>query len=173
MNDSQTVGVEYAGAHTMAVHAMPVVICWFLLALTVGAEDAGPVRALTRGWMDIGWSRWSPDGSVVGFWARASNDLGIRVVNRDGSGLRLLTDPTAGTRPGLFGWGPHGSSIVYGDLMGQGLVLRDLDSGAVRRLKGTPSLSGSPAWSPDGKTIALASSEKQFEGIFLIAVDGT
>ena len=157
----------------MLAYALRVIICGSLAVLTAGAEDAGPVRVLARFSVDIGWPRWSPDGSTVGFWGNASDGLGIRVVSPDGAGLRLVTEAVAHLGVGLYGWSPDSASIVYTQYCEEGLFLHDLKSGTRRRLRGTPSAWGSPSWSPDGKTIALASSEKAFPGIFLVAVDGT
>ena len=87
-----------------------IILCACLLAGAAAAEDPGPVRQLTRRSMDIGWPRWSPDGSSIAFWGIASGGLGIRVITADGADMRLLTNPL--DRPGMPVWSPDSLSIT-------------------------------------------------------------
>ena len=92
------------------------------------------------------------------------------------SGVRTVTDVR---------WTADGKRLVLavrprpesGELIRQGLVIRDVASGAERALTETPGVAGGGLVSPDGKTVAFARSrgkELYFhpDGIFVTSLDG-
>ncbi len=110
---------------------------------------------------------WSPDGTQLVFVSALQGD-GIYVINRDGTGLRLvhLLNSTLNwslpyQRPG---WSPvpladGQSKIVYSDLSPDGsnweLYLMNLDGSGVVQLTNTPTLNEVvPSWSPNANRLA-------------------
>jgi len=57
-------------------------------------------------------SAWSPDGSMLAFMSNKSGNLDIWVINRDGSGLRNLTN-TPNASEGSPTWSPNGQMMAF------------------------------------------------------------
>jgi Tol biopolymer transport system component len=94
---------------------------------------------------------WSPDGASIAFSAEKGSRRGIWAVRPDGTRLRFLAS-------GGFGplWSPRGDRIVFSD--GFRIAVVPAAGGAVRLLT-RGSNDTSPAWSPDGRTIAFVRSD--------------
>ncbi|HEX6717049.1 MAG TPA: protein kinase [Pyrinomonadaceae bacterium] len=56
------------------------------------------------------WPRWSPDGQRIAFTSRRTGDYELWVMNRDGSGLRQVTQSKGGH---YSPWSADGSMIAY------------------------------------------------------------
>ena len=115
--------------------------------------------------------QWSPDGKSIaftfGYWAKGSTYL----ANADGSSVRLISSSSGDLREIDF-WpdvSPDGSSIVYATTRHrweeppEGCLRRNfeietssLDGSDRRRLTNHGLWDVSPAWSPDGASIAFA-----------------
>jgi eukaryotic-like serine/threonine-protein kinase len=56
------------------------------------------------------WPRWAPDGQRISFTSRRTGNYELWVINRDGSGLRQLTQSSGGH---YSPWSRDGSMIAY------------------------------------------------------------
>ena len=92
-----------------------------------------------------------PDPSRGYVWGLDRFD--IYTVNRDGSGLRRLTNYNVYTAEGVLS--PDGRRIVFTSLKDGDLDIytMNVDGTDVRRLTTTPGYDGGPWWSPDGTKI--------------------
>ena len=133
------------------------------LDLYVVNTSGGVSRRLTRtpGVYEAAPS-WSPDGSQIAFARWTIADLlldgatGIFVMNRDGSGERLVLEHKNFTG-GLYSlaWSPDGRTLAFETSPNRectAISLVDVESGAVRPLTSCTrrrESSGSPAWQPD------------------------
>ncbi len=72
--------------------------------------DGTEQRDLTPGEYRYMWPRWSPDGQRIAFSSRRTGDYELWIVNRDGSGLRQLTQSSGGH---YSPWSSDGSMIAY------------------------------------------------------------
>ena len=93
-----------------------------------------------------------PDPSRGYVWGLDRFD--IYSVNRDGTGLRRLTNYDVYTAEGVLS--PDGRRIVFTSLKDGDLDIytMNVDGSDVRRLTTTPGYDGGPWWSPDGRKIA-------------------
>ena len=105
---------------------------------------AGPAVRIFTGEVDT--LTWSPDGDQIAF----SPAQGTYVINRDGSGLKRLSEST-----GWVSWSPRGDRIA---LQGPGLHLVEVATGDTSEIPDAtqaPWFSGSVSWSPDGTLLAF------------------
>jgi TolB protein len=123
---------------------------------------------------------WSPAGDRVAFALGRffQTVLGpamadIAIVNRDGTGLKLLTDGSANL--GFPSWSPDGAQIVYraSGTDNQGLFVMTLATGAVRALTPGSSHDNFPSWSPKGDRIAFTRFLDDNYELYSVKPDGT
>lgn len=106
-----------------------------------------------------GWPRWSPDGKRIAFTSRRTGDYEVWVINRDGSGMRQVTDSEGGH---YSPWSPDGSTIAYSTHVSKNdcVIVRPDKSWDGQQLTYLPALSDATlsfegwAWSSDGKKLA-------------------
>jgi Tol biopolymer transport system component len=132
-------------------------------------SDGSRQRNLTRSrsWED-GELAWSPDGRKIAF--TNVHEVGVYVMNRDGSGRHLLARVEAPerTEDGAFrtrdvAWSPDGRRIAC--VSDGTLWVMKADGSGQRAL-----VPGSgPAWSPDGRKIAFSAES----GISVVNADGS
>jgi sulfatase modifying factor 1 len=109
--------------------------------------------------------KFSPDGKTILYTVLKGGFPEVWRMNRDGS------DPKKVAAGLQASWSPDGASIVF--IRDNQTFVRELAGGKEQRL--TPEKwerCGVPAWSPDGKTIAVASRHLESIGIFLVGLDG-
>jgi formylglycine-generating enzyme required for sulfatase activity len=130
--------------------------------MRASGKDARP---LTQGKEPDADPRFAPDGKRITYTTLRGGFPGIWMMNRDGSAAKLVTKGSQAS------WSPEGKSIVF--IRDNQTYVRDLASGREQRL--TPKeweRCGVPAFSPDGRQVALASRHTGTIGIFILGLDG-
>jgi Tol biopolymer transport system component len=151
--------------------------------LWVLAPGTRQLRRVTRA---CGWDwfpAWSPDGRRIAFARACGKTLGldVYVVGANGKGLRRLVHTR--TNDEWPTWSPDGSKIAFvsgepqltkpgqrntdGELWVVGANGRGLT-----RLTNNNAQDATPAWSPDGNSIAFFSDAGGHRGIWIISADG-
>lgn len=109
--------------------------------------------------------RFSSDGRHILYTTLRGGFPEVWQMNRDGSEPKFVTKGSQGS------WAPDGKSIVF--ISDNLTFVRDLAAGKERLV--TPKSwerCGVPAFSPDGKRVAVASRHLGNIGIFLVGLDG-
>ena len=112
---------------------------------------------------------WSPDGSRIAFVSYRVGNLGIYVMNADGSGqTRLTENPDIDLGPI---WSPDGSRIAFtSDRDGNyEIYVMNADGSGLTHLADGEG----PVWSPDGSRIAFASERDGKAEIYVMNADGS
>ncbi|MEL0329105.1 MAG: hypothetical protein VXB74_10665, partial [Deltaproteobacteria bacterium] len=119
-------------------------------------------------------AHWSPDGQILLYthFTTTSTELALQPVDRPQA--RLLRFPRE-IQPMGGSWGPDGEEILV-TVMKEGnsdIFRYQLKTGEMFPLVKWPSLETSPAWSPDGQTIAFVSDRQRFRqpGIYLYDIE--
>ncbi len=75
--------------------------------------DGSDLRDLTDDAYRYAWPRWSPDGKRIAFSSRRTGSYELWIINRDGSGLRQLTQGHKTGGAHYSPWSPDGTKIAY------------------------------------------------------------
>src|SRR6059036_26629 len=145
-----------------------------ILDVKRGGED----RRIEVGLSGLQTPRWSPDGKQLVFTGFNGGFTDLYIINRDGTGLRRLTnDKYADLHPS---WSPDGKTIAFvtdrggetdfetlrfGNLR---IALYHLDAGTIEMLgKMRIGKNIDPVWSPDGRSLAFVSDRTGIANVFL------
>lgn len=115
---------------------------------------------------------WSPTGNQIAFTSDRSGAPQIYVIGADGLDLRRITSESYADRPA---WSPAPfNEIAYASRSGPGFDIRvlDLASGDRRSLTFGEGSNESPAFAPNGRHLAFASTRSGKSQVFTIARDG-
>jgi len=147
------------------------------------ANGTGETKLTDTSNYDSG-AAWSPDGSRIAF-VRLGPDNGytghIYAMNSTGGGESQLTHGQGESSPA---WSPDGSKIAFAarndDPPGNGLANYEIyvmssDGTSLTRLTTDPAVDNSPAWSPDGSSIAFLSNRVGLYsiGVYSMNADGS
>ena len=122
--------------------------------------------------------QWSPDGQQLVFTGFSNGFSDLFILNRDGTGLRRLTnDKFADLHPS---WSPDGNAIAFvtdrggetnfellrfGNLR---IALFHLDTGTIEMLGNMDAGKNiNPVWAPDGRSLAFVSDRTGIANVFL------
>ncbi len=139
-------------------------------------RDGSGVKNLTD---DPGSDRcpsWTPDGKKITFMSNRTGFFEVYIMNADGSGLKQLTELKI---KNSYCWvaavSPDGKNICFvGDFEGNNeLYVMDIDGKNVRNLTRHEATDQWPAWSGNGKWIAVSSNRSGKEHLYVIAPDGS
>ena len=140
---------------------------------TVGRDGSG-LRRVTRHPGNDSTPTWSPAGTQIAFTSDRSGSPQIYIADADGGGQpRRITSETWADRAT---WAPAPyNDIAYAGRNGPGFDIKifDLQQGQVRTVTDGTGSNESPAWSPNGRHLAFASTRAGRTQIFTIARDGT
>ena len=134
--------------------------------------DGTDVRQITDSQGFSGDPAYSPDGRLIAFDSDRSNaGLSVYVVRPDGSGVRRITHPPAGSNDSEPRFSPDGTSISFtryqgGHVNKHGRMTGDtsavfvvgVDGAALRRVTGWGLKAGQTNWAPDGSRIVFETS---------------
>jgi Tol biopolymer transport system component len=127
--------------------------------------DGKDAKQLTKGDSPDADPRFSPDGKRILYTTLHDGFPEVWLMNRDGSEPKFVAKGSQGS------WAPDAKSIVF--IQDDQTYVRELASGKERRV--TPKdweRCGVPAFSPDGRRLAVASRHLGSIGIFLVSLDG-
>jgi Tol biopolymer transport system component len=111
-------------------------------------EEGSAVRILSD---DVAAAVWSPDGRRIAFSGHIDGTKGLHVINRDGSGLKQLSEREAYA----LEWSPRGDYIA---LHGEGLYMVEVATAETSQIADAtqpPWYPLSVSWSPDGALFAF------------------
>jgi Tol biopolymer transport system component len=124
--------------------------------------DGSELRDLTEDTFSHFWPRWSPDGNRIAFSSRRGGPYEIWAINRDGSGLRQLTNGHASPGAHYSPWSPDGNRIAYTIHLPKNecIIFEPGKAWNEQKLEYLPPLSDASlsfegwSWSRDGKKLA-------------------
>ena len=141
------------------------------------AEEAvGPEDIIQLTFLDMAEDpTWSPDGSQIIFRGRSGNEIGLYLINSDGTGLTKIGPPGYDQISFNPSWSPVSNKIVCHGPGNKGLYLIDLDGDRTKKVQLTDQPAQLTSWSPDGEKIAYNVFYNQYQSssIWVMNADGS
>lgn len=135
-------------------------------------RDGSNLRRVTRHPGNDTTPTWSPAGNQIAFTSDRTGAPQLYIVDADGvSQPRRITSESWADRAT---WSPIFSEIAYAGRTGPGFDIKivDITTGAIRVVTDGVGSNESPAWAPNGRHLAFASTRAGRTHIFTVARDG-
>ena len=157
---------------TLSYSRWPRAADWRSSSIGTVRTDGSHRRRIARGQ----FARWSPDGTQLVLDVPDKAGGGdLFVVNRDGSGLRRLSNAPGLEQPA--GWSPDGRKILFTHYTTSGVIEIDVvrvDGAALRKLARVQGdEAGAAGWSPDGSKVLFTSQPGRHAQIFVMNANGS
>jgi tricorn protease len=122
------------------------------------ASERGNVTRVTRSGARESSPAWSPDGKWIAYVSDQSGHEEVWIADEDGKSARKLSD--SDTDKTALAWAPDSKSLAY-SASDHKLYVVDVATGQTRTLASSEVANiGSPEFSPDGKWIAYARTDR-------------
>ena len=114
---------------------------------------------------------WRPDGKRVSYTVDDFEQVGIWIMDSDGSDAQFLVGEVEPVTS--HSWSPDGTCIAFVSSQ-HDICILDPASETIATLTGeTLHDERDPVWSPDGSRLAFSASDGQNQDIYVIKIDGT
>jgi Tol biopolymer transport system component/DNA-binding winged helix-turn-helix (wHTH) protein len=122
---------------------------------------------------------WSPDGKLIAFTAKDSNQntYSINLVSVESLETRKLTEPSAQQQDWGPAFSPNGKELAFvranGALTMADIFIMSLNDGEARRLTfDNTDISSPPTWTQDGRSIVFSSPRVSIPTLWRVPVSG-
>lgn len=129
---------------------------------------SGNLRQITNDPSTERTPRWTPNGKQIVFSSNRTGNFELWKFDLADGSMTQLTNGGNNNHPSLS---PDGTRIAY-TRRGQELVILDLKSGSQITAVSPRDVNYSPAWSPDGRYLAVTAMDWGSIDIYLVTADG-
>lgn len=138
---------------------------WDIYLFDVATKET---RRITTHESDDSAPQWMPNGREIIFVSKRSGKGSLWKVDLDSGSLLQLTNDGGFDYPSVSPDGVHLAWI----LPGRGMIVHDLQSGEGLTVPAPKRVNYTPAWSPDGRFLAVTAGDWGSVDIYLVSADG-